>query len=105
MTLWKSRPGIEHHSRHSLELNGLVHPAALLTTRAVHIGIVGIDITTRFAAENMIVTGSRAKAALAMFGVKHQRSQPQEQDCHITEQDGLWCHTSHCSDDMRLVVS
>src|SRR5208282_3020777 len=82
-----------HHSntplRRSLvtpsEFDRLVRLPALRATRAVHVRVIRIDVTTTAAAENPVFAGGGLEAPAAQFGVDAQPSQCGQQDGHVCQ--------------------
>ena len=75
-----------------LELDRLVQRPALLAPGAVNIRVVGIDVTAFDAPKDAVVAGSRSESALPLLSVDSQASQANQQQHHVTKQDGVRRH-------------
>lgn len=66
-----------------LKHNRFVQFAALDAARAVHVRVIGIDVTASLAAKNPVLRVRRAEAAAAHFGIDPHNAQRAEQQGHI----------------------
>jgi hypothetical protein len=67
-----------------LKRNSIVHPSALGTPRAVHIGVISINVTAATTAEDAILTGRGFKAAPTQLRVDCHACKPTEQHHHVS---------------------
>jgi hypothetical protein len=83
----------------SLEFDGLIHSPALRAARAVHVRVVGIDISATPAPEDVVLGSRRLKSPPAQLAVNSQAGDPAEQDHYVSQDQVRNRHTSGMTND------